>query len=165
MSHSRAYLVFGLVAVLGVSIFYTLSVSSIVPFLKVLVGKHESLADSLYRTVAAHRLGCRFPADEPEIEYIRVVSVKDSSALAGLGEFDRIRSVNGEEGIQFDLYRLICRLPEGAEAAVAVALGGEPSRLGQFVPRGLGFEQRAMLKLAGLALPSKNSGGLPRMIP
>ncbi len=160
----RRYLIFGLVAALGVSIFYTLSVSSIVPFLKVLVGKHESLADSLYRTVAAHRLGCRFPADEPEIEYIRVVSVKDSSALAGLGEFDRIRSVNGEEGIQFDLYRLICRLPEGAEAAVAVALGGEPSRLGRFVPRGLGFEQRAMLKLAGVIPGGRDPASRLRML-
>jgi len=62
----RRSLVLGLLAALGVSVFYTFSVSSIVPVLKIIFAEHESIVDWLHRAEAQRRLGVTLPPDVPD---------------------------------------------------------------------------------------------------
>jgi hypothetical protein len=52
-------LVLGLVAAIGVSVFYTFSVSSVIPLLKVVFADHETLADWLHRAETQRRVAQR----------------------------------------------------------------------------------------------------------
>lgn len=92
-------LVLGLVAAVGVSVFYTSSLSSIVPALKIIFADHETLADWLARTEASRRLGIVLTGDVPDD--------RDGLRISGV----RPDSIN-ENNLSAD-YRII-------------ALGGEP---------------------------------------
>ncbi len=83
-SHRRS-LVIGLIAAAGVSLFYTVSVSSIVPVLKIIFAEHESLVDWLHRAETQRRLGIVAPADLPDDPHgLAVLDVRPASLNAGV---------------------------------------------------------------------------------
>ncbi len=103
----------GLVAALGVGVFYTFSLSSTVPILKVLFAEHESLTDWLYRVEAERRLGVVFPADVPDDPGgLPVDSVRDLGPAAGLLRADsRITAIGSEPAGSYALLRRIAEHP------------------------------------------------------
>ena len=62
--HTRPLLI-GLIAAIGVGVFYTFSVSSVVPLLKVIFADHETLSDWLNRVETQRRLGVTIAPDLP----------------------------------------------------------------------------------------------------
>lgn len=107
----RRTLIIGLLMALGVSVFYTFSISSVVPLLKVIFAEHETLADWLHRVEASRRLGVVLPADVPDdrgglrIDHVRAESANRESLR---GE-DRIVSI---EGAALSSYETMRRLAE-----------------------------------------------------
>jgi subfamily B ATP-binding cassette protein MsbA len=102
-------LILGLVAAIGVSAFYTVSVSSVIPLLKVVFADHETLADWLHRAETQRRLGVVIAADLPEdpdglvITHVRPES-PNSRVLA---DGDRIISVDDESPGSYALMRTV----------------------------------------------------------
>ncbi|MBK9121122.1 MAG: ATP-binding cassette domain-containing protein [Phycisphaerales bacterium] len=117
----RRVLIMGLISALGVSVFYTFSISSIVPVLKVMFAEHETLVDWLHRAVASGRLGVVVPADLPDdpagldIDYVRSRAPVEGVLRAG----DRIVAVAGKPGSAYGLARLLARHP-GEEVPIRV---------------------------------------------
>jgi len=144
----------GLAAAVGVSIFYTLTISSIVPFLTVLSARHETVGDWLYRHVAEDRLDCDFPEDVPPKQYIRVlkatVDPNSNAPLAGLAGVDRIVAINGQHGTEVELYRRICALPEGKPARIDLIYDDDRAVGADITPEPLGWRQRRMVDVAGM---------------
>lgn len=91
-------LIVALIAAVGVSVFYTFSLSSAVPLLKVIFAEHETLADWLNRTDVESRLGVKLPDDLPDDPAgLRIDAVSVSSVNEGVLETgDRIIGLNGE---------------------------------------------------------------------
>jgi subfamily B ATP-binding cassette protein MsbA len=135
------------IAVLGVTLFYAASISSILPLLQVMFYQNETLPDWLYRTAAEHRLGARIAVDvtapesdrqgespvgatsQPagtapgiEIENVRLVGAAEAGPMqrAGVRKGDRIIAVNGRQGAHYDLLPLVARLPAGRPADLLV---------------------------------------------
>jgi subfamily B ATP-binding cassette protein MsbA len=123
----RRPLVIGLLAALGVSIFYTFSVSSIVPVLKIIFAEHESLVDWLYRGETERRLGVLLPADVPDDPRgLLIAAVRDTSPAAKvLHAGDRIVSIGGNPGSAYELAERIASQPgpELADVRVLAADG------------------------------------------
>ncbi|HUW83593.1 MAG TPA: ABC transporter ATP-binding protein [Phycisphaerae bacterium] len=148
----RRYLATGLAAAVGVSIFYTLTVSSIIPFLTVMFSRHETVGDWLYRHVAEDRLDCDFPEDVPPKPYIKVLKVDadPNSPLAGMARVDRIVAINGQHGTDVELYRHICALPEGRPARIDLMYDDGRQAQVDITPESLGWRQHRMLDVAAL---------------
>ncbi|MGE0481251.1 MAG: ABC transporter ATP-binding protein [Phycisphaerae bacterium] len=91
-------LIIGLVAAVGVSVFYTFSVSSVVPVLKVIFADHETLADWIHRVETQRRLGVVIAADVPDDPAGLVINhVRPNSPNAGeLHAGERIAGVGDE---------------------------------------------------------------------
>jgi ABC-type multidrug transport system fused ATPase/permease subunit len=71
------------VAAVGVSLFYTFSVSSIIPVLKIIFAEHESLVDWLHRAETQRRLGIVAPADLPDDPHgLAVLDIRPASLNA-----------------------------------------------------------------------------------
>jgi subfamily B ATP-binding cassette protein MsbA len=125
----RRPLVIGLLAAVGVSIFYTFSVSSIVPVLKIIFAEHESLVDWLYRGETERRLGVMLPADVPDDPRgLVIAAVRDTSLSAHeLHAGDRIVAIAGQPGSS---YQLAERIADQAGTQLAdvqlVAADGAP---------------------------------------
>ncbi len=109
----RRPLIMGLVAALGVGLFYTFSLSSTVPILKVLFAEHESLTDWLYRAEAERRLGVVFPADVPDDPAgVPIDNIRDTSPAAGVLRSDsRITAIGSEPAGSYALLRRIAEHP------------------------------------------------------
>lgn len=118
----RRPLIIGLIAAVGVSVFYTFSVSSIVPVLKIIFAEHESLVDWLYRCETQRRLGVSLPPDVPDDPRgLLLVSVRESSpARAALQAGDRVAAVADAAGSSYQLMERIAREPGAALAGVRV---------------------------------------------
>jgi hypothetical protein len=118
----RRPLIIGLIAAVGVSVFYTFSVSSIVPVLKIIFAEHESLVDWLYRCETQRRLGVSLPPDVPDDPRgLLLVSVRESSpARAALQAGDRVAAVADAAGSAYQLMERIAREPGAALAGVRV---------------------------------------------
>ena len=101
----RRSLIIGLLAAVGVSIFYTFSVSSIVPVLKIIFAEHESLVDWLHRAEAQRRLGAVIAPDMPDDPRgVPLVDIRPASPNAGvLHAGDRITAIDGETQSSFAL--------------------------------------------------------------
>lgn len=116
----RTRLVLGLLSALGVSIFYTVSVSSIIPVLKILFAEHESIVDWLNRSEAEHRLGVSLPPDLPDDpQGLAILAVKPRSPNTDrLHAGDRLITLNGEALSSFDWAARLARAPAGELALV-----------------------------------------------
>lgn len=152
----RRNLALGLIAAVGVGLFYTFSVSSIVPVLKIIFAEHESLADWLNRAEAQRRLGVLIPADLPDDPSgLHLVDVRDTSPASGvLRPGDCVVAVAGRAGTSYDLARWLVaetgaqrtparvRGPDGAERDVSLTLRPHRSwwsavqRAAQLLPAG-----------------------------
>lgn len=62
----RRPLVIGLIAAVGVSVFYTFTVTSVIPVLKIIFAEHESLVQWMQRSETQRRLGVVLGADLPD---------------------------------------------------------------------------------------------------
>jgi ABC-type multidrug transport system fused ATPase/permease subunit len=125
----RRPLILGLVAALGVSAFYTFSVSSIIPLLKVIFADHETLSDWLYRVETERRLGADIAADLPDDPAgLVVASVRPDSPNADvLADHDRIVSVAGQTPGSYALMRRLGDHREQTIGGVVVqSAGGAP---------------------------------------
>ncbi len=114
-AHRRA-LVLGLLSAVGVSIFYTFSVSSIVPVLKIIFAEHESIVEWMHRSEAQRRLGVTLPPDVPDDDRgLAILDVRPSSPDAGkLRAGDRMVAIEGERGSAYSLTARLARAAEGA---------------------------------------------------
>lgn len=91
----RKPLIIGLLFAVGVSVFYTFSISSVIPFLKVIFAKHETLVDWVNRSDVERRLGVDISDDVPDDKFgLRINQVKsDSPSAEILNAGDRVVSV------------------------------------------------------------------------
>ncbi|MFN0136689.1 MAG: ABC transporter transmembrane domain-containing protein [Phycisphaerae bacterium] len=118
----RRTLILGLLAALGVGFFYTFSLSSVIPMLKVIFADHESLADWVHRIETERRLGVRLAGDLPDdpdglfIEYVK----PDSPAEKLINPGTRLVAVNGEPINSYALMRQVTIEPGAVLARVTV---------------------------------------------
>lgn len=119
--HSRQLLV-GLLMAFGVGLFYTFSISSAIPLLKVIFADHETLADWLHRAESERRLGVSISADLPDnpegLEIEKVALTSRSAKLIFDGE--HLIGVGGKSMSSYQLMRLISQCPERELAGVDV---------------------------------------------
>ena len=124
--HRRALFI-GLLAAVGVSVFYTFSVSSIVPVLKVIFAEHETLVDWLYRSETQRRLDIVIAADVPDDpDGLRVEHIREQAPASGvLHGGDRITSIGGRDTSAYAAAREIATHDgEQLEAVTVVADDG-----------------------------------------
>ena len=107
----RLPLIIGLSMALGVSVFYTFSISSVIPLLKVMFTDHETLADWVHRAQAEQRLGIVIPTDVPNdpaglsIDHVR----PGTAAATVLANDDRIVAIGGESPGSYEILARIAR--------------------------------------------------------
>jgi ABC-type multidrug transport system fused ATPase/permease subunit len=110
----RRPLVVGLLAAFFVGVFYTVSISSIVPLLKIIFSDHESLVDWMHRVETQRRLDVAIAPDlrdDPSgllIDHVR----SDSRSYGILGDGDRIVSIEGAAPGAYGLMRALAQHPE-----------------------------------------------------
>lgn len=123
-------LVLGLVATVGVSAFYTCSISSVIPLLKVIFADHETLADWLHRVETERRLGVVVGADLPDdpaglvIARVRPESPNADRLRAG----ERICAVGNEQPGSYGLMRRLAGIPDETIAALVTTPGAPEPR-------------------------------------
>lgn len=112
-------LIIGLTAAIGVSLFYTVSVSSVIPLLKVIFSDHETLADWLNRTTAEYRLGVALAADVPDDPAgFAITNIPDSSPNAHqLSGAHRLAALKGESATAYTLLAQLAHTPPGQHTA------------------------------------------------
>jgi subfamily B ATP-binding cassette protein MsbA len=113
-------LILGLVAAIGVSVFYTFSISSVIPLLKVVFADHETLADWLHRVETQRRLGVAIAADLPDDPGGLVIThVRPESPSAGLlADGSRIVSAGGPAAGSYALMQRLAGHPDDTIRAV-----------------------------------------------
>lgn len=110
----RRLMMIGLISALGVGIFFTFSISSVVPLLKVLFARHETLPDWLNRIETERRLGVSLDTDAPDDPnglYIKEVKA-DSRSASVISNRDRIESIAGQKYSAYEATRLLAGTPE-----------------------------------------------------
>jgi len=115
-------MVVGLIAALGVSVFYTFSVSSVVPLLKVIFAEHETLADWLNRVEVQRRLDVAIADNLPyDPAGLRIDRVRpESRSAAVLHDGDRIVSIAGQSPGSHAILRIIADHPDKTLGPVVV---------------------------------------------
>lgn len=109
----RRTLIAGLVAAIGVSVFYTFSLSTVVPLLKVIFAQNETLADWVQRIETERRLDVTLAADVPDdpaglrIDYIQADSPSAELLQAG----DRLVELDGRPLSAYEWKRRIAEQP------------------------------------------------------
>lgn len=126
--HSRQLIV-GLLMAFGVGAFYTFTISSAIPLLKVIFADHETLADWLHRAESERRLGVAISADLPDnpsgLEIEKVAVTSRSAKIIHDGE--RIVGIGGQPMSSYHLMRVISQHPHRELSDVEVNSNvGEP---------------------------------------
>lgn len=95
----------GLAAAVGVSVFYTFSVSSLAPLLKVIFSDRETLAGWLHRAETQRRLGVQIGADLPDDPQGLTLIHVNPESMGGqtLRPGDRITSIDGHRQSSHEL--------------------------------------------------------------
>lgn len=127
MQPHRATLSLGLLAAVGVGLFYTFSISSAIPLLKVIFADHETLADAMDRMEAGRRLGASLPPDVPDSPLgVHVLQASTNSPNARvLTPATRIVAIDGERGNTYELIRSLANRPAGAVELALVSAEDE----------------------------------------
>ena len=114
--HCRPLLL-GMLFAVGVSIFYTFSISSVVPLLKTMFADNESLPVWITRMEAEWRLGISTNADLPDdSEGFEATDVDDDSPCRDrIRAGDRIVAIGGE---RYGSYELLARIAHSEEASI-----------------------------------------------
>lgn len=106
----------------GVSVFYTFSMSSVIPLLKVIFARDESLVDWMNRVEVQRRLDVVIGADLPDdpdgllIDHIR----PESRSFDRLKDHDRIVAIGGEPVSSYEAMRQIAQFEEKKIQGVVV---------------------------------------------
>lgn len=136
--HKR-YLALAFLSAFGVSVFYALSITSVVPFLKLMFTEHESLVDWVYRSEVERRLDCFImpdvdlglghgkTADDLGDGGILVRRLEPYGRLAEVSRrVDRILAVDGHDGDHYELMQVIANAPTDEPIEIVVTeLGPE----------------------------------------
>ncbi len=159
-------LILGLVAAIGVSAFYTFSISSVIPLLKVVFADHETLADWLHRVETQRRLGIVIAADLPDDPAGLVVThVRPGSpSSAVLDDGDRIASVQAESPGSYALMRTVAgHSAESIRAVVVSRADGERAEL-ELDLRPYRWWSGALLRVASWLPAGKGAEGRLKML-
>ncbi len=118
--HKR-YLTLAILSVVGISVFYTASLVSILPFLKILLAEYETVGDWVHRENAESRLGVKLAADLPRDPrtgrskkpglHVRFVNPIGPCSYA-VDRGDRIVSLAGRSGDHYEMLRILAELPQ-----------------------------------------------------
>jgi len=150
----RRTLMIGLIAAVGVSVFYTVSVSSVIPILKIIFAEHETLADWIHRIDTQRRLDVVIADNMPDDpEGLLVDHVRPESRSADVLESgDRIVSVAGLAPGSHELMRIIADERDKQLGPVVVD-GSEGRRTVELTLRQYHWWSR-VLRSVGAILPS-----------
>jgi len=141
--HKRLIVV-SCVAVVGISVFYTASISSIAPFLKILFAQYETMADWVYRSHTSHRLHATIPPDvgrDPQTgrslkSGILLTDVDERSPISHLAQGgDRILKIDGKTGDHYEMLRILSSVPNGREIPIVIEAASGQQKQGTCVPR------------------------------
>lgn len=112
----------GLISAFGVGIFYTFSISSVIPLLKVMFADNESLADWLNRVETERRLDIGIAQDAPDdpdgliVQHVRAEARSGSTLKAGM----RIAAVDGKKMSSYEFMQFIATYPDKNLARVTI---------------------------------------------
>jgi ATP-binding cassette, subfamily B, bacterial MsbA len=157
----RRPLVIGLLAAIGVSAFYTFSISSVVPLLKVIFADHESLTDWIHRIETDRRLNVAVTPDQEDSELgLAIGAVRPESRSAeALKSVKRITSINGQKLSAFGVLREIATHPDKDIEAVGVVTYDGEERTVRLKLRSYHWWSRPLRAIAAWLPSSKNPDG------
>jgi subfamily B ATP-binding cassette protein MsbA len=107
----RRPLIAGLLMAVVVSVFYTTSVSSVIPLLKVIFAREETLVDWMHRVEVQRRLDVVLGADLPNdpggllLPHVR----PESRSADVLSPGDRIVAIDGQGATAYDIMRIVAQ--------------------------------------------------------
>ncbi|RMF75940.1 MAG: ATP-binding cassette domain-containing protein [Planctomycetota bacterium] len=107
-------LIIGIVAALGVGVFYTVSISSVIPLLKTIFADHETLVDWIHRVETQRRLDVAIAPDLPDdpagllLDHVR----PDSRSRDVLKNGDRIVAIDGRRMSAYELMYFFASHPD-----------------------------------------------------
>jgi len=139
----RRYIALACLAVIGVSVFYTASITSVLPFLKIMFAEHETLADWAYRDHTECRLGCTIRSNVPrdpdtgrsDKPGIQIVDVDAQSPIAKLAEpGDRVVQIDGRTGDHYEMLRILSDVSKAAPIELVVESPGGERKRGRVTP-------------------------------
>ncbi|MBN1346380.1 MAG: ABC transporter ATP-binding protein [Phycisphaerae bacterium] len=163
--HKR-YIVLAVFSVIGVSVFYTMSITSVVPFLKLMFAENETMSDWVYRSETEHRLDCRIRADigvdprtgkslYPGIALAEVDQFSPLSAIAN--DYDTIVEIDGKRGDHYEMLRIMMDVPWGKEIEVVVfSVDDKVEKRRKFVPKDGKWYTPGFARVAGLLPEGKD---------
>lgn len=105
----RHYMIIGLLCAVGVATFYTFSISSIVPVLKVIFAENETLLDWVHRVETERRLGIAVTPDAPDdpnglsIDHVR----PESRAVGKLHTGDRLVAIGDQKYSAYQFLQIV----------------------------------------------------------
>jgi subfamily B ATP-binding cassette protein MsbA len=154
----RKPLIIGLLFAVGVSVFYTFSISAVIPFLKVIFARHETLVDWVNRVDAERRLGVDILDDlENDPEGLRINQVQPECRSADILRIgDRIVSIGGEDPPgSYALMRQITDHPDKTlENVLVLRYGGEGEAVQDGSEPGTGSQPAPVMETVDLKLRS-----------
>jgi len=130
--HKR-YIVMACFSVVGISVFYTASITSVIPFLKILFAQHETLPDWVYRDDTERRLDVSLQSDvarDPRTGRSRetglyLTDVDLQGPLGGVAEGGCwIMKINGRTGDHYEMLRIMSSVPPQTKINVAIKPAG-----------------------------------------
>lgn len=123
----RRSLFIGLFAALGVGVFYTFSISSVVPLLKVMFADNETLADWLNRVETERRLDVALSQDVPDDERGLLVQHVRAEARSGttLKPGTRIVAIDGKPLSAYACMQFMATVPEKRLERVTLEYEGQ----------------------------------------
>ncbi len=126
--HKR-YIALAALSVVGVSVFYTMSITSVVPFLKIMFTEHETLADWVHRDNTQRRLHCKIQPDvgrDPETGrsreqglYLTDVDLQGPIGGVAMGS-DTVLEIDKRTGDHYEMLRILADYPRDAHVEIAL---------------------------------------------
>jgi len=162
----RRYLYLSVLSVIGISVFYTVSLSSVAPFLKIMFNQYETTSDWVYRNDSERRLRCTVAVDVARDtptgkSLLPGVHIKEVEPWGPLGTSvvggDRIISINGQGGDHYEMLRLMSQVPPGSKVDLVVQHIGrsESTTVRDILPRKSKWYTPYLIRVANL-LPATN---------
>jgi len=152
-------LIIGLIAALGVSVFYTFSISSVIPLLKVIFSQHETLPDWLNRIETERRLNVVIADNMPDnpvgllIDHVR----PESRSRGVLNDNERIVSIAGEAPGAYGIMRLLAQFPDRELSPVTVMDREGNERVVELTLRGYHWWSSVLKRVTGFLPKGKDA--------
>ena len=155
----RRSLIIGIVAALGVGLFYTFSISAVVPLLKIIFADHETLVDWMHRVETQRRLDVAIAPDLPDdpagllLDHVR----DDSRSRKVLQNGDRIISIGGASQSAYEQMRFFASHPDNDVPDVVVRSYEGEARTVQLRLRSYHWWSTALRGVASILPAGKDS--------